>query len=447
MLTAFAVLLCSTALLAWLNERFLRIPTTVGVTLAAAVASGLLVLGDAVFGSLGLRDIAESLLQTLDLTDFVLNGVLSILLFAGALSLDARQLLRQRTGILTLAVLGTLTSTVLIGLGAWTVWAVAGVGVPLAWALLFGALISPTDPVAILDLLKRARVPERLRTLIAGESLFNDGIGVVLFVVLGGVVGLGTGHGDFEPTVGGVALVFVREALGGMAFGLALGWVGYTLCRTIDGHVVEVILTLAMVVGGYTAAVSLGVSGPLAMVMAGLVMSAGKDVAFHGETRHHVEGFWETLDQVLNIVLFAFIGFDVLLAETTGPLALASLALVVVALAARFVSVAVPVRLARRREGYGPYTTRLLTWGGLRGGIAISLALGLPGVAYRPAIVTATYAVVLFTIAVQGLTVGPLIRKAAVSLPPRPWGDPDGPEEPSDTEDSSGGEDPEQARA
>ena len=447
MLTAFAALLCSTALLAWLNERFLRIPTTVGVTLAAAVASGLLVLVDTIVGSLGLRDIAESLLETLDLTDFVLNGVLSILLFAGALSLDARQLLRQRAGILTLAVLGTLTSTVLIGLGAWAVWGVAGVGVPLAWALLFGALISPTDPVAILDLLKRARVPERLRTLIAGESLFNDGIGVVLFVVLGGVVGLGTGHGDFEPTVGGVALVFVREALGGMAFGLALGWVGYTLCRTIDGHVVEVILTLAMVVGGYTAAVSLGVSGPLAMVMAGLVMSAGKDVAFHGETRHHVEGFWETLDQVLNIVLFAFIGFDVLLAETTGPLALASLALVVVALAARFVSVAVPVRLARRREGYGPYTTRLLTWGGLRGGIAISLALGLPGVAYRPAIVTATYAVVLFTIAVQGLTVGPLIRKAAVSLPPRPWGDPDGPEEPSDTEDSSGGEDPEQARA
>ena len=447
MLTAFAALLCSTALLAWLNERFLRIPTTVGVTLAAAVASGLLVLVDTIVGSLGLRDIAESLLQTLDLTDFVLNGVLSILLFAGALSLDARQLLRQRAGILTLAVLGTLTSTVLIGLGAWAVWVVAGVAVPLAWALLFGALISPTDPVAILDLLKRARVPERLRTLIAGESLFNDGIGVVLFVVLGGVVGLGTGHGDFEPTVGGVALVFVREALGGMAFGLALGWVGYTLCRTIDGHVVEVILTLAMVVGGYTAAVALGVSGPLAMVMAGLVMSAGKDVAFHGETRHHVEGFWETLDQVLNIVLFAFIGFDVLLAETTGPLALASLALVVVALAARFVSVAVPVRLARRREGYGPYTTRLLTWGGLRGGIAISLALGLPGVAYRPAIVTATYAVVLFTIAVQGLTVGPLIRKAAVSLPPRPWGDPDGPEEPSDTEGSSGGEDPEQARA
>jgi CPA1 family monovalent cation:H+ antiporter len=420
-LTAFSVLLCSTALLAWLNERYLRIPTTVGVTLAAAVASGLLMLIDAFGVSLGLRETAESLLQTLDFTDFVLNGILSILLFAGALSLDARQLLRQRTSILTLAVFGTLLSTALIGIGSWAVYAALGVAMPIAWALLFGALISPTDPVAILDLLKRAHVPERLRTLIAGESLFNDGIGVVLFVVIGGVVGLGSDHGDFVPTIGGVATVFVREALGGMAFGLLLGWVGYTLCRTIDGHVVEVILTLAMVVGGYTTAVGLGLSGPLAMVMAGLVMSAGKHIAFHGETRHQVEGFWETLDQVLNILLFAFIGFDVLLAETSGPLVVASLAIIVVALVARFVSVAVPVRLARARDGYGPYTTRLLTWGGLRGGIAISLALGLPDVEYRPAIVTATYAVVLFTIAVQGLTVGPLIRKAAENLPPRPW--------------------------
>ena len=421
MLNAFALLLCSTALLAWLNERFLRIPTTVGVTLAAALASGLLIALDAAGFGLGLRDMVQSELETLDFTDFVLNGILSILLFAGALSLDARQVLRQWRSILTLAVFGTLTSTALIGFGSWAVFGAAGVAMPLAWALLFGSLISPTDPVAILDLLKRARVPQRLRTLIAGESLFNDGIGVVLFVVLGGVVGLGVGHGDATPTVGSVALVFVREALGGMVFGAVLGYVGYWLAKTIDGHVVEVIITLAMVLGGYTLAVALGLSGPLAMVIAGLVMSAGKHIAFHGETRHHVEGFWETLDQVLNILLFAFIGFDVLLAETTGPLVLASLAIVGVALASRFVSVTVPVRLVRERDGYGPYTTRLLTWGGLRGGIAISLALGLPSVEYRPAIVTATYAVVLFTIAVQGLTVGPLIRRAAENLPPRPW--------------------------
>jgi CPA1 family monovalent cation:H+ antiporter len=182
-----------------------------------------------------------------------------------------------------------------------------------------------------------------------------------------------------------------------------------------------VILTLAMVFGGYAAAVALGVSGPLAMVVAGLIISAGKDVALHGETRHHVEGFWETLDQVVNILLFAFIGFDVLLAETDASLLLVGLAIVPVTLAARFVSVAAPVRLLRDRDGYGPYTTRLLTWGGLRGGIAISLVLGLPSVEYRSTIVTVTYVVVLFSIAVQGLSVGPLIRRAADSLPPRPW--------------------------
>ncbi len=421
MLSAFAVLLCSTALLAWLNERFLRIPTTVGVTLAAALASIVLILLDGLGVGFGLRAEVESLLKTLDFTDFVLNGILSILLFAGALGLDARRMLRQRVSILVLAVLGTLISTALIGLGTWGVLAGFGVGIPFVWALLFGSLISPTDPVAILDLLKRARVPERLRHLIAGESLFNDGIGVVLFVVIGGVVGIGGGHGDGTPTVAGVAGIFFREALGGMLFGLALGWVGYTLCRTIDGHVVEVILTLAMVVGGYSAAVALGLSGPLAMVVAGLVMSAGKDVAFHGETRHHVEGFWETLDQVLNILLFAFIGFDVLLADSSPKLLLAGLVIVAVTLVARFVSVGIPMLLVRTRDGYGPWTVRLLTWGGLRGGIAISLALGLPAVAERPAIVTATYVVVLFTIAVQGLTVGPIMRRAAEGLPDNRW--------------------------
>jgi CPA1 family monovalent cation:H+ antiporter len=420
-LSAFVVLLVGTALLAWFNERFLRIPTTVGVTLAAALTSVLLMVADALGPGIGLRDTVQGLLETLDFTDFVLNGILSILLFAGALSLDARQLLRQWASVLTLATFGTLISITLVGIGSWAVFAAVGVGMPIAWALLFGAAISPTDPVAILDLLKRARVPERLRTLIAGESLFNDGIGVVVFVVLGGVVGLGVDHGEFEPTVSGVALVFVREALGGLAFGALLGAVGFWLLKSIDGHVVEVILTLAMVFGGYAAAVALGVSGPLAMVIAGLIISAGKDVALHGETRHHVEGFWETLDQVVNILLFAFIGFDVLLAETDASLLLVGLAIVPVTLAARFVSVAAPVRLLRDRDGYGPYTTRLLTWGGLRGGIAISLVLGLPSVEYRSTIVTVTYVVVLFSIAVQGLTVGPLIRRAADSLPPRPW--------------------------
>ncbi|EYB68636.1 sodium/hydrogen exchanger [Deinococcus phoenicis] len=412
MLTAFAVLLSVTAVLAYLNERLLHFPTTVGVTLAGAVASILLIALDAL-GVPGLRGWASGLLETLNFTDFVLNGILSILLFAGALSLNAGQMFRQRVSILTLALLSTLLSTFLIGFAAYFVFGLVGLNVPLMWALLFGALISPTDPVAVLDLLKRARVPARIETLIAGESLFNDGVGVVIFLVLAGLAGVGGHHA--EPSVAGALTLFVREALGGMLFGALLGGLGYALLRSIEQHAVEVLLTLALVVGGYVAASALGVSGPLAMVVAGLIISATKDRAFGQETREHVEGFWETADQVLNIVLFAFIGLDVLLTRTTAPQLLASVLLIVVALAARWISVALPFLLVRARDGYGAYTVRLLTWGGLRGGIAISLVLGLPDSPYRTHLVTATYAVVLFTIAVQGLTIMPLVHKASAA--------------------------------
>ena len=402
-------------MLAWLNERFFRIPTTVGVTLSGAVASILLIVLDALGWSFGLKQQAERLLETLDFTAFVLNGILSILLFAGAMSLDARQLLRQRASILTLASASTVISTILIGFAAWGAFALVGLDVPFVWALLFGALISPTDPVAVLDLLKRAKVPKKYETLIAGESLFNDGVGVVLFIVIAGVAGVGTSGHEGGASVIGAVLLFGQEAVGGMLFGALLGWVAYLMCRSIDGHVVEVILTLATVIGGYFAAAALGMSGPLAMVIAGLVMSAGKEEAFHGATREHVLGFWETLDQVLNILLFAFIGLDVLLTETTVPQVLASLLLIVAALGARLTSVWLPMHLVRRRDGYGPGTVRLLTWGGLRGGIAISLALGLPESPYRTHLVTATYAIVLFTIAVQGLTVMPLVRRVVAA--------------------------------
>lgn len=413
MLTAFAVLLCVTAVLAYLNERFFHFPTTVGVTLAGAMASIGLIGLDAL-GVPGLREWATGVLQTLNFTEFVLNGILSLLLFAGALSLDAGQMLRQRVSILTLAILSTLLSTFLIGFAAYFVFGLVGLHVPLMWSLLFGALISPTDPVAVLDLLKRARVPAQIETLIAGESLFNDGVGVVIFLVLAGLAGVGGNH--TAPDALGALLLFVREALGGMLFGAALGAVGYAMLRSIEQHAVEVLITLALVVGGYVAAAALGLSGPLAMVVAGLMISAVKERAFSRETCEHVEGFWETVDQVLNILLFAFIGLDVLLTHTTGSQILASVLLIAVALAARWLSVALPFLLVRAREGYGAYTVRLLTWGGLRGGIAISLALGLPDSPYRMHLVTATYAIVLFTIAVQGLTIMPLVHKASAAV-------------------------------
>ncbi len=414
-LTAFAVLLSFTALLAYLNERLVHLPTTVGVTLAGTLASVIMVLLDTLGLVPGLRGWAGGVLQTLNFTNFVLNGILSVLLFAGALSLDARQMFRQRASILTLAIVSTITSTLLIGFGAYWVFGLLGLKVPLIWAMLFGALISPTDPVAVLDLLKRARVPKKIETLIAGESLFNDGVGVVIYLVVAGIAGLGAHHA--EPSVMGALTLFVREAVGGMAFGALLGAVGYFMVRTIEQHAVEVLITLALVVGGYVAAAALGISGPLAMVVAGLVISAGKHVAFSEATREHVEGFWETMDQVLNIVLFAFIGLDVLLTQPSMPQLIAAALLIGVALAARWISVALPFVFLRGNgpSGYAPYTVRLLTWGGLRGGIAISLALGLPKSEYHSTLITATYIIVLFTIAVQGLTIMPLVHKAVAA--------------------------------
>jgi len=398
-------------LLAFLNERYLHFPTTVGVTLAGALASILLIALSAL-GFPAMREWASGVLETLDFSNFVLNGILSILLFAGALGLDARQLLRQRTSILILAVVSTLISTFLIGFAAYAIFQLLDLNVPLMWALLFGALISPTDPVAVLDPLKRAKVPARIETLIAGESLFNDGVGVVIFLVLAGIAGIG-GHGQADVSATGVVGLFAKEALGGLLFGGALGAVGAWMMRRIESHAVEVLISLALVVGGYVAATALGLSGPLAMVVAGLMISAVKHEVFTPATREHVEGFWETTDQVLNILLFTFIGLDVLLTETTPGQIAASVLLIGVALAARWISVAVPFVFLRGHEGYGAYTVRLLTWGGLRGGIAISLALGLPEHPARTHVVTVTYAIVLFTIAVQGLTIMPLVGRAS----------------------------------
>lgn len=415
MLTAFAVLLCFTAVLAYLNERFVKLPTTVGVTLAGALASAILIGLDALGLIPGVRDWAATLLRTLNFTEFVLNGILSLLLFAGALSLNAAQMLRQSRSILVLAFFSTVISTFLIGFAAYGLFGLLGLGVPLLWALLFGALISPTDPVAVLDLLKRAKVPAKIETLIAGESLFNDGVGVVIFLVVAAVAGIGAHGAQTDVSALSVITLFAREALGGLLFGALLGYIGFRLVRSIDQHAVEVLITLALVIGGYVAAAAMGTSGPLAMVVAGLVMSATKEQAFSEATRHHVEGFWETIDQVLNIVLFAFIGLDVLLTRPSVPQIVASMALIAVALAARYISVALPFALVRARDGYGAYTVRLLTWGGLRGGIAISLALGLPESPYRSLLVTATYAIVLFTIAVQGLTIMPLVHRASAA--------------------------------
>ena len=417
MLDAFAVLLCLTALLAFLNERFFRLPGTVGVALGGMVLALLLGL----LSLLGVKapaSVLGGLLTRLDFSTFVLNGVLSLLLFAGALGLDTRQILAQWRSVLSLALFGTLISTALIGASSWWLLNALGLEVPLIGALLFGALISPTDPVAVLDKIKQYALPARTEALIAGESLFNDGVGVVLYLTLVGLaVAVTDAHAVGGNGLGGALLLFGREALGGALFGALLGGLGALALRQVEQEGVETLLMLALAVGGYAAATALGLSGPIAMVLAGLCLSEVKSRVFGGSSVEHIRSFWHTIDQVINLLLFTFVGLDVLLLRPSGLEVWAGILLVVVVLGARLLSVGLPLALLRRREGYGPYTVRLLTWGGLRGAIAISLVLSLPQSSYRETLITVTYIIVLFTILVQGLSIGPLVERAVTASP------------------------------
>ena len=419
------MLLCLTALLAFVNERFVRLPATVGVSLGGMLLALLLGL----LSLLGLKAPAAvlgGLLTRLDFNTFVLNGVLSLLLFAGALGLDTRQILAQWRSILSLALVGTLLSTALIGAASYFLLNALGLEVPLIGALLFGALISPTDPVAVLDKIKQYALPARSEALIAGESLFNDGVGVVLYLTLLGLVaavpGVGVPGAHADSGLGGAVLLFGREALGGALFGMVLGGLGALALRQIEQEGVETLIMLALAVGGYAAASALGLSGPVAMVLAGLCLSEVKSRVFGGSSVEHIRSFWHTIDQVINLLLFTFVGLDVLLLRPSPLEGGAGLLLVAVVLAARLISVGLPLSLLRRREGYGRYTVRLLTWGGLRGAIAISLALGLPQSPYRETLITVTYIIVLFTILVQGLSIGPLVERAVTASPEPRYG-------------------------
>ena len=404
---ALGVLFTLTALFAYLNYQYFKLPTPIGVMLAGLVFSLALV---AVGGPA--ESWARSLLTAFPLDQVLMQGMLAFLLFAGALHVNLEDLQKRWPSILTLATLGVLISTFAIGGGVYYLARWLGVELPLVYALLFGALISPTDPIAVLGLLKRAGVPKDLEVLIAGESLFNDGVGVVVFAVILSLVQTG-GHGA-EASAAAVAGFFVQEALGGLALGLALGLVAFYMLRRTDDYSVEVLVTLALVTGGYALASQLHTSGPLAMVAAGLLIgNHGRALAMSERTREHLDTFWEMTDEILNALLFVLIGLEIqLIHYTPGYLELAALAVLLV-LAARFVSVGLPIAVLRLLRHFAPYTVRLLTWGGLRGGISVALALGLPPGPERSVILALTYGVVVFSVLVQGLTIGRLARFAA----------------------------------
>jgi CPA1 family monovalent cation:H+ antiporter len=409
--TAFAILITATALFSYINARYLRLPSTIGAMVAALAASIVLIaLG---FVGLDVRAWADSLLGTVDFDVLLMEGMLSFLLFAGALHVDLGDLFERKWSILSLATVGILISTFVVGTLIWLVFGWIGLDMPYIYALLFGALISPTDPIAVLGLLRRAGIPRTLETMITGESLLNDGVGVVLFLMILGFVTGGGGHGADDPSLTQAGIFFLQEAVGGLLLGVILGFIAYYLLKSIDNYIVEVLITLALVSGGYALAGALHTSGPLAMVSAGLLTgNRGRTFAMSDTTREHLDDFWELLDEILNAVLFVLVGLEVLVLHFSGLNVVAGLLTIPLVLGSRFLSVGLPISILQLKKVYPPYTIPVMTWGGLRGGISLALALSLPASPYRDLILVATYAVVVFSILAQGLSVGRFSRWA-----------------------------------
>jgi CPA1 family monovalent cation:H+ antiporter len=397
-----AILLTLSAAFGYLNHRFIRLPITIGTMLISmALSVAIVVLGHFTPLASGIEEQWLALVRSIDFDKTLLTGMLGFLLFAGALEIELEELLPRKWEVLLLATVGTAMSTMLIGAGAYGIAAWIGLPLSLLYCLLFGALISPTDPIAVLGILRAAGVPKRLESLISGESLFNDGVGVVIFVTL-----LGIASGGADASIGRSILFFFREFGGGVLFGLALGWAAFLLLRSIDNYHVEVLITLALVTGGYALAASFHISGPIAMVIAGLLIgNHGRRLAMSERTRQHLNTFWELVDQVLNSLLFVLIGLEVLIVTLSASIVAAGLLAVVAALAARFVSIGIPLAFLKRKNEYGGRALTILTWGGLRGGIAVALALTLPRGTERDTIVAMTYIVVVFSILVQGITI------------------------------------------
>jgi CPA1 family monovalent cation:H+ antiporter len=407
MLETAAVCLTVTALLAWLNHRFVGLPSTIGV-MTAALAISLALLGlDALGIGRTAHDHAVALLRSIDFSTVLMQGMLSFLLFAGALHVNLAELKAYRWQVGGLALVGTVVSTVLVGAGLRLVLPWTGLELPWLHCLLFGALISPTDPIAVMGILRSAAAPKNVESVIEGESLFNDGVAVVVFSLLLAMLVEGR-----TPEPGPALLLLLREAGGGILFGAALGFVTYRLLKSVDQYSVEVLLTLAAVMGGYALASRLHVSGPLAMVVAGVIIgNSGRALAMSDATRLYVDMFWELLDEILNAVLFVLLGLGLLVIPLPpGVLAAGALA-IGVTLLARFLTVGAPVMLFGRALRLPRGSWQVMTWGGLRGGVSVALALSLPPGPMRETVLALTYCVVVFSILVQGLTIGPVVRK------------------------------------
>jgi monovalent cation:H+ antiporter, CPA1 family len=403
-----AVLLVLTAVFGWLNHVVICLPHTIGLLVMALGASLVLIGIEVALPDVALYESLTAMLRRIDFRETFLNGMLAFLLFAGALHVDLAILRERAWTVGLIATLGVVISTAVVGIGLWWLSGILGVTIPLPWALVFGALISPTDPVAVLSTLKTIEVPKALEVDMAGESLFNDGVGVVVFTVL---LALASGSGG-EGGVLHVAELFFVEALGGAVLGWGTGYLAYRAMRRIDDYPMETLISLALVTGTYALAAKLHMSGPIAVVVAGiLVGNRGPVDAMSDLTQRYVFGFWTLVDEILNSVLFLLIGLEVLVLRFDPSFARLAAVSIPLVLLGRFLAVTGPVLLLQGRQEFVRGTIPVLTWGGLRGGISIALALSLPEVAEKPPLLAATYAAVVFTIVVQGLSLRAVVGR------------------------------------
>lgn len=405
MFDAVVACLVLTALLAYLNHRFFKLPISIGV-MGIALLFSFVLMGLDKAGFSWLRDSQETLLQSIDFSELVMQGMLSLLLFAGALHVDLSELKAYKWHVGALAVFGTMLTAGLIGFGLWIIVSMTGFPLPFWYCLIFGALISPVDPIAVMGILRSAGAPTSVEIVITGESLFNDGVAVVLFAVLLAVI-----VGGNAPTVGGIGWLVLREGGGGIVLGIVLGWITFRMVKSIDSYQEEVLLTLAAVLGGYALASRLHVSGPLATVVMGLIIgNHGRALVMSDKSRRHLDSFWGLLDAILTAVLFMLLGLQFVMLDFPRALVLPAVAAIVLTLLARLLSVAAAIRFVGRAFDLPKGAWKVLTWSGLRGGVSVALALSLPAGSHREVVLSLTYTVVVFSILVQGLTIRRLVR-------------------------------------
>ena len=404
--TIITIIVSLAAVFAYINHRFIRLPSTIGIILLSLIGSLLLVF----FGKEApqLFSSVTAMVKALDFYDLLINMMLSFLLFAGAIHINSERLKKERLPIIGLASVGTIMSTFLVGGMIYGLFRVFNYPVDIIYCLLFGALISPTDPIAVLGILTKAKIPQSLEMKISGESLFNDGVGVVIFLTILEVAKVGIAN----MSALNVAILFLKEAGGGLLYGAALGYAAFWLLKSVDNYQLEVLITLAIVMGGYTLANAMHVSGPLAMVVAGIITgNKSKKSGMSAITRDYLGKFWELVDETLNAILFLLIGMEMLVIDMDANILAMGLCAILVVLLARWISVAFPVLFLKRFVKFERHAIAILTWGGLRGGISIALALSIPEGMHRNEFVALTYIIVIFSIVVQGLTIGKLAKK------------------------------------